>query len=67
MMVAKPILHVGSFRNKEVLEAGAGYVIPSNDVKEIAQVIMKTYGMNEDERVAIGNSGRHWVVPHISG
>lgn len=62
MMIAKPILHVGSFRNKEVLETGAGYVIPSNDVDEISQAITEVYEMSEGERVKLGQNGHKWVL-----
>lgn len=62
MMSSKPIIHVGSFRNKEVVDANAGYVIPSNDVEEIVNAIERVYNLSKGERIQMGQNGHNWVL-----
>lgn len=66
MMAAKPVL--GSYTGYPTMveEAGAGTVVPANDVSALEAEILRYRAMSDAERSTIGARGREWLVANRS-
>lgn len=62
LYAAKPIIYaIDSGKYTPVSDAGAGYEIKPENTSELVEVIKKLSALSENERVAMGESGRKYV------
>ena len=62
MMAAKPIIYGVEAANNDVAEAGCGITIEPGSASGIRDAALSLIGMSEDERAAMGELGRRWVL-----
>lgn len=62
MMAKKPIIYSVASRNKEVKEAGCGWITEPENVGMLAKTIMKAYSTDKCILKELGLRGRKWVL-----
>lgn len=62
MMAAKPILYGVEAKNNDVAEADCGITLRPGDAAALCDAVALLRGMREEERAAMGQRGRRWVV-----
>lgn len=62
MMAARPVLHAVDAGNDPVGEAGCGLTIAPEDPQAVAQGIRALLALGEDERQAMGQRGKKFVL-----
>ncbi|MDO4204693.1 MAG: glycosyltransferase family 4 protein [Selenomonadaceae bacterium] len=62
MMASKPILYAVSSPNKEVVDAGCGWISPSDDAELIYENILKAAELHDEELKIMGECGHNWVL-----
>lgn len=62
MMAAKPIIYGVNSRNKEVEEAGCGWIVESENIDMLKKQIIATSSMGSKELAEMGNRGKNWVL-----
>jgi glycosyltransferase involved in cell wall biosynthesis len=66
MMAARPVLHAVEAGNDSVSEAGCGLTITPEDPPATAQGIRALLSVSEDERKAMGQRGREFVMTNLT-
>ncbi|NQU26235.1 MAG: glycosyltransferase family 4 protein [Candidatus Nealsonbacteria bacterium] len=64
MMAAKPIVHAVEAGNDPVAEAGCGVCCRPEAAEEIADAVSELMGRTPEERAAMGQRGRDYVMRH---
>ncbi len=64
MTSARPIVSVCAEENTLVAVSGAGICVPSDSPDDVADALMTPRSMDEAERHAMGERGRHWAYEH---
>lgn len=62
MMAARPVLHAVEAGNDPVAEAGCGLTVAPDDVRAIADGLRRLAALGVDERRALGERGRRYVM-----
>jgi glycosyltransferase involved in cell wall biosynthesis len=62
MMASKPVIHAHEERDNIVTEAGCGLTIAPEDPEALAQAIRQLMAMSREERAAMGQRGRDYVL-----
>jgi glycosyltransferase involved in cell wall biosynthesis len=67
MACERPVLaSLGGEGAEIVRRSGGGLVVPPGEPREIADAVLRLRAMSEDERAALGRSGRDFVTLHYS-
>jgi glycosyltransferase involved in cell wall biosynthesis len=66
MMAARPVLHAVEAGNDPVGEAACGLTVAPEDPAATAQGIRALAALGEDERKAMGQRGREFVLQHLT-
>ncbi|THC42568.1 glycosyltransferase family 4 protein [Massilia sp. Mn16-1_5] len=66
MMAARPVLHAVEAGNDPVSEAGCGLTIPPEDPPAMADGIRALLSLNKDEREAMGQRGKEFVLNNLT-
>ncbi|MDN3545740.1 MAG: glycosyltransferase family 4 protein [Roseateles asaccharophilus] len=64
MMARRPVLHSVEAGNDPVAEAGAGLTVPPEDAQAVAQGLRQLAALSPQERAAMGERGRAFVLAH---
>ena len=64
MMAARPIIHAIDAPGDLVAESGCGLSIPPENPQAIADATLHLMALSLDEREAMGQRGRHYVLAH---
>lgn len=64
MMAGKPVIHAIDAGNDMVAESGCGISVPPEDPQAVADAVKRLMDMSEDERKAMGQKGKEYVVAH---
>ena len=66
MMAARPVLHAVEAGNDPVSEAGCGLTIVPEDPSATANGIRALLSVSEDERIAMGQRGKEFVLNNLT-
>ena len=66
MMAARPVLHAVDAGNDPVSEAGCGLTIAPQDPSAMANGIRALLSMKKEEREAMGERGKEFVLNHLT-
>lgn len=66
MMAARPVLHAVAAGNDPVNEAGCGMTVEPDDAQAIARGIRALLTLPDDERHAMGQRGKAFVLAHLT-
>jgi glycosyltransferase involved in cell wall biosynthesis len=64
MMARRPVLHSVEAGNDPVAESGAGLTVPPEDAQAVAQGLRQLAALSPQERAAMGERGRAFVLAH---
>jgi glycosyltransferase involved in cell wall biosynthesis len=64
LMAGRAVLHSVEAGNDPVAEAGAGLTVPPEDAEAVAEGLLKLAALSPDERAAMGQRGRAFVMAH---
>jgi glycosyltransferase involved in cell wall biosynthesis len=64
MLSGKPIVASYTGYPSMIDEAECGAYLPAGDVPALKQALLRYAGMDSDERKAIGERGRDWIMRH---
>ena len=64
MMAARAVLHAVEAGNDPVAEAGCGLTVAPESAEAVAQGLRRLAALTADERAAMGERGRRFVVAH---
>lgn len=62
LLASKPIICAIDSSNRIVEDSNAGLIIEPDDAQEIVNAILKIYALSEEERIALGQNGREYVL-----
>ena len=62
MMSAKPIIYGVNSRNKEVEEAGCGWIVESENVDMLKDTILEVSSIEKEMLEVLGMNGKRWVL-----
>ena len=66
MYAKKPIVHSVDAGNDPVVEAACGISVPPEDARAVADAIVALHSMSAQERDALGERAREYVIAHHS-
>ncbi len=62
MTAERPVLHAVEAGNDPVADAGCGLTVKPEDAQAVAQGILNLLALGEDERKAMGQRGRAYIL-----
>ncbi len=62
MYSAKPIVHSVDAGNDPISESGCGITVEPESASNISDAILKIYNLNIDERLALGQKGKEYIL-----
>lgn len=66
LLAARPVIFAANVENNPISEAGAGLVVPAEDVDAISEAMLTMAVMSPEERLELGRRGRAHLVENYT-